>query len=128
MYTELYNKKDHEYYCKSWLKARNLDEKLADELPNLGTVVLERGEPIAMGFLRMCEGKYAIVDSLISNPEAPGDMRYSALDMVVDNLTVYSRDHDIKYLIAWTQDHNTRMRAFAHGFNQLEHTLISKQI
>ena len=125
MYSEKYNAEQHGSYIADWLMHRDMNGDLIGDLPQIGYVVSERGEPIAAGFIRRCEGNYSLLDSLITNPTAPGDMRSSAIDVVVEQLIKISKELGLRSLVAHTKDKNTLVRAKRFGFQVLPHTLIS---
>src|SRR3989442_660241 len=99
MYIEKYMSQDHNSFVTDWLQKRDLPNSLAFDLPEVGFIVSERGEPIAVGFIRRCEGNCGMIDSLISNPDAPSDMRHSAIDLVVDQVLKTAKDLELKSLI-----------------------------
>lgn len=106
MYTPKY-KSD----ISDWLRARNIDPRLADDLPMTGFVVLLKGTPIASGHLRLIEGSYGMVDSLITDPEAPAQYRNEALDLIINQLFSFAKQLQLKQVIGLTLDSSTHMRA-----------------
>ena len=98
----------------SWLNARECPP--ATDLPVLGLVVSVDYENVAMGFLRFCEGGYALFDGLCTNPAMPPDTRSHALDLLVSSLIGKSKQLQLKGIMAWSKDKNTLERAAKHGF------------
>ena len=108
----------------TWAKARGSYMPQPSEMPEIRYVASERGEPIAMGFLRRVEGGYAQLDGLITNPEAPGDMRSYAIDTVVAQLLETARQLEIKAVMATSIDKNTLERSKKFGFIKQDMTVI----
>ena len=110
---------------QSWLKAREMNDKLTDNLPTHGWVSFEHETPVAMGFLRCIEGDMAMIDSLITNPEINPKSRNMHLTKLNQKLIKVAKHHKLKALIAATIDYHTLIRALELGFVQQSHTLIS---
>lgn len=108
-----------------WLRARKLDTKLADELPVNGFIAkTEKKDAVCAGFLRMVEGGYAMLDSLITNPTQPPEVRDEAIDAVVKRLISAAEDWNITRILANTTDAHTLERSKRHGFTALPNTMI----
>jgi hypothetical protein len=108
-----------------WLAKRRLPLSMVDELPELGWVVEERGEAICAGYLRRVEGDgYAIFDSIVSNPDQPGEVRNQALDLLYETALSEADRLGLPRLIGFTVDENTRKRSERHGFTSPDHTLL----
>lgn len=117
--------KESNQYVREWLTLRGLSVLGADDLPKIGYIAFERGEPIAAGYIRRVEGGTGLIDSLITNPDAPGDMRSSAIDLVVEHLLQTAIKANIHRLLAYSVDSNTLLRAEKRfGFSRLPHTVI----
>jgi hypothetical protein len=99
---------------KEWMKARdmNVDASL-ESLPALGIIY----PGVAAGFLRLCEGGYALMDGYITNPEASSEDRDTALDAITAALIVTADKRGIKNLIAITKHWTIASRAERHGFS-----------
>ena len=66
---------------------KHLEQLTRDSIPKIGFVALTDDEiPIAMGFLRLVEGGYAQIDTFVSNPEIPGEIRHEALNEITNLL------------------------------------------
>ena len=87
-------------------------------------VVLERGELIAVAFLRMVEGGYAHFDGLVTNPDAPSDLRHSAIDLLSAQTIELAKELKLKGLIAHSTDENTLTRSAKHGFIKSDAVLV----
>lgn len=114
---------------KSWLKLRQMDLSLADDLPEVGFIAVNGDSPpIAAGFLRLIEGKTAQIDSLITDPTVEPSLRNQAIDVVVERLLEFARANGVQSLIAFSIDAHTLERAKKHGFKHLPHTVMSLDI
>lgn len=119
-----FNPKLHSAILLEWTVDRGINSTLVEDLPEYGVMAFEHDLPIAAGFLRKVEGGYAMLDSLITNPNAPPDIRNVILDRVTTKLIDTARRNKLKALIANSLDKNTLMRSAKHGFTSLPHTLI----
>lgn len=122
MYLEAYDGTQKEA-VSAWLKARGL-EYGPDDMPKLGYVAYERGEPIACAFLRNMEGTCAMFDGLCTNPDAPGDMRSYAIDLLVEKVIKEAKHLGYKGILAFTVDYSTLMRSQKFGFRVQPHVFI----
>lgn len=116
MRIELYVASYDEQHVRFWLEQRHMPETLLAELPLLGVIAYRGTRAIAAGFLRTVEGNFAMIDSLISNPDAVGAVRSAALDAVISQLIDLAKELGIKSLISTSRDYNTVKRAERHGF------------
>lgn len=119
---------DHFSYIKSWLKERNLPQIEIGDLPKWGFICFANKEPTCAGFLRMCEGDYAILDSLITNPLAPSIHRHHCIDFLVEHLIKIAKMIGIKQIVAFSVDESTLERSKKHGFYQSGYTVIVKKV
>lgn len=116
-------------FLNSWLKERGHKELERFSLPPIGVVVLEEETPIAVCFLRRCEGLLGIIDGLATNPAAASALRHEAIDTAVRVIIEQARIYGITALVAWSKDAGTLVRAFdRHGFRQLPDTMIIKDL
>jgi len=104
------------------LESRNMSPGLINDLPVFGLIAYDNGEPVAAGFLRDIEGPYAMLDSYITNPNAPAKVRNRALNLITDKLIKVARLNDKVKLLAFTADLHTHWRSLEHGFTYLPHT------
>lgn len=125
MQIEQFDHDAHTGILKEWLKAHDMDvEENIQELPYLGFIAHSDNDYICAGFLRRTEGHSALLDSLITNPSQPGELRSEAIDLVVKELFKTARELKLKRLIAYSLDKNTLMRSEKHGFKRSPHTVI----
>lgn len=124
MYIEVYSATNHKPHIVEWLQHHDV-RMAADSIPETGMVVLERGTPIAAGFLRRCEGDVAIFDGLVTDPNADSSQRNQALDALVLALIDKAKELKLKGIIAWTRDKNTLMRGLKHGFVSETSTVLA---
>lgn len=105
-----------------------------ENVPQIGYVAYEDNmtrdpdKMIAAGFLRQCEGNYAIFDGLITNPEVAASVRSEAIDMVVECLINTAKSLKINKIIGFSTDKNTLIRALKFGFTHLDQTVFYKRV
>lgn len=113
-------------FVRKWLACHQMNLKVLEDLPEHGYIAFDdMDRPVAAGFIRRVEGNYALIDSLISNPEAPGVLRNEALDLITVQLIKTARELGFKQLIAFSRDVNTLKRAERHGFASLPDHVIA---
>lgn len=104
------------HIIEAWFKDRNISLEVIDSLPLYGYVGYYEGKPVCMGFIRQCEGDFALIDGLIADKDVHYDIRSQVLDSVVVELIKLSKELQLKTLIAFSSNKNTIMRAIRHGF------------
>jgi len=110
----------------TWLEKRKLVIPDSLELPNIGYVVKSKTEgPIALGFLRQCEGNVGMIDSLISDPEIKPEIRDGAIDFLILRLIAAAKRKKIYKVFGFSEDGNTLLRAKKHGFKLLSQRLVA---
>ncbi len=119
-----YNSALHNYCITSWLAHRNLRTEAAHELPEVGYVAMDKGRPIVAGFIRRVEGGWGMLDSLVTDPLAPAEIRDKAIDILVCRLFKEAKYLKIKQFLAFSRDDNTLVRSLKHGFKKLPDTVI----
>lgn len=125
MYTMKFKTIDHNSYVKKWVELRHMDIACAEDLPANGFITFDDADrPVCAGFLRLMEGNYATLDSLITNPDAAAVIRNEAVDATVECLMWYAKLVELKKIIATSEDNNTLVRSIRHGFVKLPHSLI----
>lgn len=124
LYIENFNKNEHSELMRSFLSARRSYLPPDEEMPALGWVASDLESPVAMAFLRRVEGGYAILDGLVTDPEAPGSLRSKAIDLVVKKVLDTAKELGIKAVTATSVDANTLVRSNKHGFVLLPHSVI----
>lgn len=115
----------HLELLKICLLKRQKPTTLADNLPSLGFVASTAAYPVSFGFLRMVEGKYAIVDGLVSNSDCVSEARHEGNDLVIKACIEAAKSLNIKNLIAWTLDDSTLERSIRNGFVELPHAFLA---
>lgn len=124
-----YDKENHQEHMQSLLNSRNMDKELIYDLPQIGfLIILPNGMPIAAGFLRECESRAAMLDSMITHADAEPLSRDYALDILVHKLIKAASIYNFKQIIAFTKDKNTLIRAYKHGFELLPHSVIALRL
>lgn len=117
----------HIKIMQEWLDQRGIHLPDHEQLPDFGLVAYDGETPVAMGFLRLAEGNYAILDGLITNPTSSPLTRDASLDELVVAITRESDRRGIAKLVAWTRDENTKVRSDKHGFIQQDLALIIRR-
>lgn len=128
MEVQVFNPDDHMDHICEWLKLRNLPYSLGEQLPEIGFMAFEGGQAICAGFLRKVEGDFAMLDSLITNPEALNYLRSNAIDAVVRELIKAAKAWGISSLIATSTDAHTLERSKKHGFVAMPDTVIALEL
>lgn len=96
-----------------------------DTLPKIGFVAInwvadDMGVPVAAGFLRMVEGGFAQIDTLMTNAMQPAKMRDDTINLVVDRLIKEAKSLNLNGVLATSKDENTLKRALSIGFHIVE--------
>ena len=106
-----------------------MDDSMVDSLPKVGVMAewLD-GTPVAAGYLRVVEGGYAIIDSLIADPASDKTRRNEALDGIITRLIVDGRRLGMKSLLAICELPATIERAKTHGFDPSAFMALTLQI
>lgn len=111
-----------------WVRLRDMELSNISDLPNLGYMYSHEGQGIAAGFLRLVEGGYAIMDSLITNPSKDSVIRHIAIDAVVSKLIEDAKSLKISKILAFSVDEGTLIRSQKHGFVKQAHSLITLEM
>lgn len=111
-----------------WLELRGAPLVEVESIPRNGLIAYYEDEPVAMAFLRLCEGKFMMLDGLTTNPEASGPVRHAAIDGLVERLIARAKDLGMTDLLAWSVDTGTLERSKRHGFKASPYTLITKNL
>lgn len=96
-----------------------------DALPACGFMAVDDTTPVAVGFLRLVEGGYAQIDTLVSNKELSSQTRHDGISAVVDHLIKYAIVLKLKGILAFTADDGILKRANVLGFKVVAETIIS---
>ena len=70
------------------------------------------------------EGDSAMLDNLITNPNASSHLRHEAIDGVVQCVIKEAKERSYKHLLAYSSDEKTLIRSATHGFKRLKTTMI----
>lgn len=124
------NKEFHFGHLLSWHVKRGLTIPAPYEVPYLGWMASYEGNPVAMAFVRLVEGKeYCVMDNLITNPDMPGEIRSQAVDLVTQSCIDYAKKNKFPSIVAWTKDKNTLERGLSKfGFVVPEGSLVVKDL
>lgn len=114
----------HRPELQRWLIRHDLAPLLVDSLPRIGFVV----DGVGAGFLRVCEGSYGLIDGYITNPVADKVDRNAALELITDSLIRAAKAMNIQRILAFTTDASVITRAKKHGFAQLPHVFLVREI
>jgi hypothetical protein len=109
----------------SWLSKRGMPLSQKMDLPEVGYI-----EPdVACGFLIQTDTKTAIIDFVISNPEASRRERNSALNCILRELIKHARWLHYKRINASIQVSVSKELAKSVGFRELgEHSEFMKEL
>ena len=124
--SKYYPEYDQEYLEKM-LMERDLPKSALEELPEIGYIFFDEGRAIAAGFLRKCEGNIGILDSYISSPGEPPELRNKALDIITKRLIDAANKVGISKLLAFSTDQNTIYRSVQHGFEAIPHVVTIRK-
>ncbi len=123
-----YEEKEHRELIRLWLKNRKLDTALLEDLPELGFVALRNHVPIAAAFIRKCEGRIAIFDSLITNPAITLFTRHCAIEKLIERTILVAKTLGYYRILALSVDEGTIRRAKLHGFVKLHSSAMSLSV
>jgi len=115
---------DCKSHIQAWVNKRELKIDL-NTLPKFGLIALDKGTPMAAGFIREVEGGFGMIDSFITDPEASSALRDEALNRITAKLIKIAKYNKVNQLIAYTVDKNTLVRSLSHGFVQLDHSVMA---
>ena len=93
-------------------------------LPKIGFVATDSDDIVAIGFLRIVEGGFAQIDTLVSNGTLSPWTRHKGISGVVDALINEAKRLKLKGIMALTLDKSILMRAEAIGFKVIPQTVI----
>lgn len=115
-------------HINSWLEKRSLPPAEASDMPEFGYIAYEDDTPVCAAFLRRCEGSYAILDGLVTNPDILGSLRNFAIDTITEMLVFLGRELGLKSIICFSVDESTIARAKRHGFKEVKYLLMKKNL
>lgn len=111
-----------------WLAKRDTPPVTRHALPEIGYMAWHHNKPVAAIFLRRCEGRTGIVDSLITNPEESPEVRNFALDELIKFIIEKAPKYNITHLLGFSRDENTITRATRLGFVQSPYTVVAMEL
>lgn len=88
-----------------------------DTLPKIGVVVLAESKPISFGFLRLLEGGFGQIDTIVTDPDAVAEDRHQALNLITENLVNTAKSIGLRGVYGITQHEAIIKRAISLGFN-----------
>lgn len=108
-----------------WQERRGQPFLEPDFIPTHGLVV----EDVACGFLYCTDSAIGMIDLFITNPEASTIARAKALDLILKNLILWSKDLGMKRLIATCKIKGTRNLALKNNFENIgEYSFLSREL
>lgn len=111
MKVKIYEDSDYEM-VKGWYEARNHPVPDKGILPSVGLVV----EGVAAGFIYNVEGKFGLLEEIISNPKSTAKERNQALDFIFLTLLDYAKEEGLKLVIGFSKNKAAMERAKNFGF------------
>ncbi len=113
----------------SWLSERSQKPWDNNFIPKIGfTVLSESSSPIAIGFLRNCEGDICMIDSMIANPNIDRSIRDNALDLLSTSLIDIAKELEYKGILCLTSLPSIVKRSEKHGFITVPQTVIFREL
>lgn len=96
-------------------------------VPEIGFIAYSNTEfkYVAAGFLRMVEGGYAQIDTLVTNPSLDPEVRSKGIDLVVEKLINTAKDMKLEGIYALTLHKNIISRAEAIGFRITDYKVVA---
>lgn len=115
---------DYEALC-GWFSARGMSPPPEDLLPVTGYVA----DGIAAGFMYFADGRLAMLEHFISNPNAAREDADAALDVITESLLGRARLYRCRSVVATTQLSAIKNRAERHGFRDIgQFHFLAKEI
>jgi hypothetical protein len=114
----------HIKHLYDWFKLRGMNLTLIDEIPMIGFIAFYKDLGIAAAFLRSVEPNYALLDGLITNPEALPYLRNEAIEGCVKVIIKKAKDLKLKQIMATSIDQGVLDRSKSHGFIKIPDTMI----
>lgn len=116
-------KEDHRQIVKNWMIKREIPDN-SDTLPIIGYFAKHEGEWIAAAFLRMVEGGFGMIDSIIADPDSKRNVRSEAIDLITLALLAKAKNLNLKGILGLTLHAGTLERAIKLGFVQQPHSVM----
>lgn len=99
----------------SWYRVRNLPSPPSWSLSKYGLMV----PGVAAGFLYRTDSGLALVEGLITNPDAPSMVRGRALELVLRNLVAVARDMGFHMVLGFVQSSGSAALARRCGLREV---------
>lgn len=109
-------------------KSPTLPYLSSESLPNVGYIAQDGLTTIAMGFLRLVEGGYAQIDTLVSNAELPSQTRHEGISLVVNSLIDTAKELKLKGIMAITDNKSVVIRGESIGFKVLHECVLVRTL
>jgi len=93
--------------------------------PKIGFLATFNDSPATIGFLRMVEGGYCQIDTMVSNPELPSNVRHESMTLTVNSLISKAKEMKLRGIIIYSIDESMLCRAEAIGFKSLPHEVMA---
>lgn len=106
-----------------WLIKRDMAPVDPEDIPARGWIVMIDKKPVGAVFMRLCEGGYGIMDSLVNDPELPSEKRHLVNDRLFYKIQRFALANELKGVFGTTVDKGTLERAIRHGFSPSPMTL-----
>lgn len=110
-------------HINNWLLGRDLAPIDPEDLPPRGWIVIDGRRPVGAVFLRLCEGGYGIMDSMINDPEQSPEKRHLINDRLFARIRTFAVQNELKGIFGTTLDKGTLERALRHNFIPSPQTL-----
>ena len=94
-------------------------------LPKIGFLAFQDEVPAACIFLRMVEGGYGQIDSMVTNLDLSSEARNEAILPIVNAVLSAAKELELKGIIAITTDDGVVTRANELGFKIIPQTVLS---
>lgn len=102
---------------ESMLVKRKISSSFVFFIPMNGFIALDdKNDPIGIGFVRMVEGGFGMLDSFITDPDATSESRSHAIDQLVKELLAKCAKLGIDKIFAFTREESLWKRAESIGF------------
>lgn len=115
-----YEPEKHFDLLKSWFDLRQFPAPNPRFLPPIGAIVFFGEMPICGGFLFRSDAGAAIIGHLVSNPDAPGDIRHAGLDALIESLTHAAVNEGFEMICCSTNLPRLMERFERHGFTKTD--------
>lgn len=107
--------------ARRWQAQWGMDPLPRDLFPSTSFVV----PGLAIQSLYLTDSNLAVLETLVSNPEAPKGLRRAALDAVVERAIAEARAAEARLLTSYVRHPAVVARLQRHGFNVMNHGLVA---